>query len=243
VAANAKEQRMRKVLGIACVAVGFLMSAGRASATPVTFQGGEFDVAFSDLGGDVYRFIYTADFTSWDDSGDEDFITAIEFGFPGWHDVDSVTLVSDTAPGNWLVMQGNGSANNCNENLNQFKICSQEDSLLLSASTEDDQIYQWTIDVAYSSIGDLAALTSNTNSIMAIFYTLDCKTHGRTDEVTCSPKQSGNMSGSTDYSTFTTTTDLATTDTPGENVPEPAVMAMFGAGLILVSRRLRRRSN
>ena len=233
---------MRKVLGIGCLALGILMSAGQASATPVTFQGGEFDVAFSDLGGDVYRFIYTADFTGWDDSGDEDFITAIEFGFAGWHDIDSVTLVSDTAPGNWTVVQGSGSANNCNENLNQYKICAQEDSLLLSASTEDDQIYQWTIDVAYDSIGDLAALTSNTNPIMAIFYTLDCKTHGRTGEVTCEPKQSGNMSGSTDYGTITTTGNV-TTDTTGEDVPEPAVIAMFGAGLILVSRRLRRRSN
>ena len=233
---------MRRVLGIACLSFGILMSAGQALATPVTFQGGEFDVAFSDLGGDVYRFVYTADFTGWDDSSDEDFITAIEFGFAGWHDISSVTLVDETAPGNWVVMQGNGSANNCNENLNQFKICSQEDALELSASTEDDQTYTWTIDVAYSSLGNLGALTSSSNPVMAVFYKLDCKTRGRTAEVECEPKQSGIMSGTTDYSRLTTD-EIETTETPTEDLPEPTVMAMLGAGLILVSRRLRRRSN
>ena len=92
------------------------------------------------------------------------------FGLTGWHDIDDVTLVSDTAPGDWMVVQGNGSANGCNENTNQFKICAQEDSLLLSASTEDDQIYAWTIDVAYESLGDLGALTSDENPIKAVFY-------------------------------------------------------------------------
>ena len=226
---------MRKVLGIACLAAGFLMSAGRASATPVTFQGGEFEVTFSDLGGNSYQFVYTADFTGWDDSTADDFITAIEFGFPGWNDIDSVTLVSDTAPGDWLVMQGVGNANNCDLNTSQFKICAQEDSLLLSASTEDDQIYTWTIDVAYNTIGNMDVLTSDTNPVGAIFYELDCKTVR--GEVVCEPKKSGNFSSTTDYSTVTTT------EPPAEDVPEPAVMAMFGAGLLLVSRRLRRRSN
>ena len=225
---------MRKVLGIACLAAGFLMSAGRASATPVTFQGGEFEVTFSDLGGNSYQFVYTADFTGWDDSTADDFITAIEFGFPGWNDIDSVTLVSDTAPGDWLVMQGAGNANNCDLNTSQFKICAQEDSLLLSASTEDDQIYTWTIDVAYNTIGNIDVLTSDTNPIGAIFYELDCKTVS--GEVSCEPKKSGNFSMTTGYGTFTTT------EPPTEDVPEPAVMAMFGAGLLLVSRRLRRRS-
>lgn len=227
---------MRRVLGIACLSLGILTSAGQASATPVTFQGGEFDVAFSDLGSNVFRFIYTADFTGWDDTTDEDFITAIEFGFPGWHDVDSVTLVGDTAPGNWSVGQGTASANNCNENLNQFKICA-EVAPLLSASTDDDQIYTWTIDVAYASLGELGALTSSSNPISAIFYKLDCKT--KAGVTTCEPKQSGSMSGTTDYSRLTET-DIETTS---ENVPEPTVLAMFGAGLLLVSRRLRRRSN
>ena len=45
-----------------------LWLAGPASATPVTYQGGVFDVTVSDLGSDVYRFVYTADFTGWDDT-------------------------------------------------------------------------------------------------------------------------------------------------------------------------------
>ena len=147
---------MKRIVNIVGVAAAMLCLAGPASATPVTFQGGEFDVTVSDLGGDVYRFVYTADFTAWDDTSADDYITAIDFGLTGWNDVDSVTLVSDTAPGDWVVVQGNGSANNCNENTNQFKICAQEDSLLLSASTEDDQIYTWTIDVAYNTLGNLA---------------------------------------------------------------------------------------
>jgi hypothetical protein len=241
---------MRKVLGIAGLTLGVLAFAGPASATPVSFQGGSFDVTLSDLGGDVYRFVYTADFTGWDDTTNDDYITAIDFGLTGWNDVDSVTLVSDTAPGNWEVVQGNGSANNCNENLSQFKICAQEDSLLLSASTEDDQIYTWTIDVAYNSIGDLGALTSDENPIKAVFYELDCKTNNRTGVVTCEPKQSGNMSLTTEYTTSTTTptttptttTNTPTTNTPSGVAPEPTIMTLLGAGLMLAGRRLRRRS-
>lgn len=230
---------MRRFLNVGCITAAMLWLAAPASATPVTFQGGEFDVVVTDLGGDVYRFVYTADFTGWDDSTDDDFITSIEFGLPGWNDIDDVTLVGETAPGNWDVVQGNGSANNCNENLNQFKICAQEDSLLLSASTEDDQIYEWTIDVAYGSIGDLAALTAQ-NHISAVYYKLDCKTNNRTGEVTCEPKQSRIMNLTTDYGEGETETDL--TETP-EAVPEPTVMAMLGAGLMLVGRRLRRKSS
>ncbi len=162
---------MKRIVNVVCVAASMLWLAGPASATPVTFQGGVFDVTVSDLGSDVYRFVYTADFTAWDDTSADDYITAIDFGLTGWHDVDSVTLVNDTAPGDWVVVQGSGNANNCNENLNQFKICAQEDSLLLSASTEDDQVYTWTIDVAYNTLGNLGALTSDENPIMAIFYT------------------------------------------------------------------------
>ena len=223
---------MKRIVNVVCVAASMLWLAGPASATPVTFQGGVFDVTMSDLGSDVYRFVYTADFTGWDDSTSDDFITAIDFGLTGWNDVDSVTLVSDTAPGDWVVVQGNGSANNCNENLNQFKICAQEDSLLLSASTEDDQVYSWTIDVAYNTLGNLGALTSDENPIMAMFYTLDCKTTGRTGIETCEPKQTGNMALQTDYGS--TTEDVV--------VPEPTMMTMLGAGLLLVSHRLRRRS-
>jgi len=223
---------MRKVLGIACLTLGVFAFAGPASATPVSFQGGVFDVVLSDLGSDVYRFVYTADFTAWDDTISQDYITAIEFGLAGWHDVDSVTLVSDTAPGNWTVVQGNASANNCNGNTNQYKICSQEDSVLLSASTEDDQIYTWTIDVAYDSIGNLGALTSDENPITAVFYQLECKT--KRGQVTCEPKQTGNMALTTDYAATSTTADV---------VPEPTVLALFGAGLLLVGRRLRRRSS
>ena len=153
-----------------------------------------------------------------------------------------VTLVSDTAPGDWVVVQGSGNANNCNENPNQFKICAQEDSLLLSASTEDDQIYTWTIDVAYNTLGDLSALTSDQNPIMAIFYELNCKTDRRTDAVTCEPKQTGNFSLTTDYGTrpsrqrpmWSTTDEVTTTDTPTGAVPEPTVMTLLGAGLLLV---------
>ena len=190
---------MKRIVNVVCVAASMLWLAGPASATPVTYQGGVFDVTVSDLGSDVYRFVYTADFTGWDDSTSDDFITAIEFGFAGWHDIDDVTLVSETAPGDWVAVQGTGSANNCNENTNQFKICAQEDSLLLSASTEDNQEYMWTIDVAYNTLGNLGALTSDENPIMAIFYTLDCKTTGRDQIETCEPKQTGNFSLTTDY--------------------------------------------
>jgi hypothetical protein len=230
-----QERGMKRIVNVVCVAAAMLCLAGPVSATPVTFQGGVFDVTVSDLGSDVYRFVYTADFTGWDDTSVDDYITAIDFGLTGWHDVDSVTLVNDTAPGDWVVVQGSGNANNCNENLNQFKICAQEDSLLLSASTEDNQIYTWTIDVAYNTIGTLSALTSDQNPIMAIFYELNCTTDNRTDEVTCRPKQTGNFSLITDYDRTETTTDVV--------VPEPTMMAMLGAGLLLVARRLRRRSS
>ena len=229
---------MRRFLNGVGITAAMLWLAAPASATPVTFQGGEFDVVVTDLGGDVYRFVYTADFTGWDDSTDDDFITSIEFGLPGWNDIDDVALVGETAPGDWDVVQGNGSANNCNENLNQFKVCAQEDSLLLSASTEDDQIYEWTIDVTYGSIGDLAALTAQ-NHISAVYYQLDCKTNNRTGEVTCSPKQTRIMNLTTDYGDGET----ETTETPIESVPEPTVMAMLGAGLMLVGRKLRRKSS
>ena len=253
-----QECGMKRIVNVVCAAAAMLWLAGPASATPVTFQGGEFDVTVSDLGGNVYRFIYTADFTGWDDSSNDKFITAIDFGLPGWNDIDSVTLVSDTAPGNWAVMQGNGSANNCSEKTNHFKICAQENPLLPSASTQDDQIYTWTIDVAYGSIGNLGALTSNDNPIKAVFYELDCKTNKKTGAVTCSPKQTGNMSLTTNYGTTTTTTSTSTstststpttststntTDTPTGAVPEPTVMALLGAGLLLVGRRLRHRSS
>ena len=170
-----QERGMKRIVNIVWGALAMLWLASVASATPVTFQGGEFDVVVTDLGGDVYRFVYTADFTGWDDSTNDDFITAIDFGLAGWNDVDSVTMVSDTAPGDWAVVQGSGSAGNCNENTHQFKICAQESSLLLSASTDDDQIYTWTIDVAYNSLGDLDVLISDQNPIKAVFYQLDCR--------------------------------------------------------------------
>jgi hypothetical protein len=248
---------MRKVLGIVGLTLGVLAFAGPVSATPVSYQGGSFDVMLSDLGGDVYRFVYTADFTGWDDSTNDDYITAIDFGLAGWNDIDSVTLVSDTAPGDWVVVQGSGSATNCNGNTSQFKVCAEEDALLLSASTEDDQIYTWTIDVAYNSIGDLGSLTSVENPIKAIFYELDCKTNKKTGVVTCEPKQSGNMSLTTQYTastttttttttpttTPTTTTSTPTTSTPTGVVPEPTIMTLLGAGLMLAGRRMRRRSS
>jgi len=233
---------MKRFLNAVCITAAILWLAAPASATPVTFQGGAFDIVVTDLGGDVYRFVYSADFTGWDDSTDDDFITSIEFGLPGWNDIDDVTLVGETAPGDWDVVQGNGSANNCNENLNQFKICAQEDSLLLSASTQDDQIYAWTIDVAYGSIGDLAVLTSSANHIGAIYYELDCKTNNRTDEVECSPKQTGSMNLRTDYGAEETETTGNIETTTGD-VPEPTVMALMGASLMLIGRRLRRKAS
>ena len=59
---------MKRIVNVVCVAAAMLCLAGPASATPVTFQGGVFDVTVSDLGSDVYRFVYTADFTAWDDT-------------------------------------------------------------------------------------------------------------------------------------------------------------------------------
>jgi hypothetical protein len=239
-----QEHGMKRIVNVVCVSAAMLWLAAPATATPVAFQGGVFDVTVSDLGSDVYRFVYTADFTGWDDSTNDDFITAIDFGLAGWNDVDSVTLVSDTAPGDWVVVQGNGNATNCSENTHQFKICAQEDSLLLSASTDNDQIYTWTIDVLYGSLGDLSVLTSDQNPIKAVFYQLDCKTNNRTGEVKCEPKSAGNLGATTDYgwTDSTTTDEETTTDTPTESVPEPTVMALLGAGLLLVGRRLRSRS-
>lgn len=220
--------------------MGILAIAGKASAVPITFQGGEFDVSVTDLGSNVYRFIYSADFTGWDDTTNDNFITAIDFGLGGWTDIAAVTLVGTTAPGTWVADQGNGSANNCDFKDNGFKICADEDPLLLSVSTENDSIYSWTIDVTYNNIGSLDALTGE-NAVKAVFYQLDCKTVR--DEVTCKPKQSGNMSLTTVYgptATTTTSSSTSTTTTSGV-VPEPGLLSLLGTGVVLVSLRFRRK--
>jgi hypothetical protein len=246
---------MRKTLQVAALAGGLLALAGNASATPVTFQGGTFDVAVSAQGGNVYRFVYTANFVGWDDTTTDDFISAIDFGLVGWNDIASVNLVSDTAPGTWAAVEGNASANDCNISLNQFKVCAQESPLLLSASTENNQVYSWTIDVTYNTIGSLSSLTSDQNPIMAVFAQLDCKTqHG---ETTCAPKSTGNMSTTTTYgsstststststttgtSTTTTSNSTDTTNTSGI-VPEPTLLSLLGAGLVMAGGRLRRKT-
>src|SRR6187200_203640 len=46
-----QERGMKRIVNIVGVAAAMLWLAGPASATPVTFQGGVFDVTVSDLGG------------------------------------------------------------------------------------------------------------------------------------------------------------------------------------------------
>lgn len=243
---------MRAKLTLWCLAIGLLASAGNASAVPVTFQGGSFDVSVTNLAGNTYQFVYTADFTNWDDSTADVYIGAIDFGLSGWGDITDVTLVSDTAPGTWVADEGSGSANACDFNTSGFKICAQESPLLPSATTDNDQIYTWTVNVTYGTTGDASALTG-LNPIKAVFYTDELKCTGPPTNQDCEPKQGGNMSLTTTYgptttttttpatTTTTTTTTPATTTTTSGVVPEPAMLSLFGTGAVLLGRRLRRK--
>lgn len=245
-------ENMRTTFIVGCMAIGIMASAGNASAVPVTFQGGEFDVSVTDQGSNVFQYVYTADFTGWDDATDDDFIAAIDFGLEGWGDITGVSLVSENAPGTWVAAEGNASANACSFNTSGFKICAEESPLVPSATTDNDQIYTWTIDVTYGSLGDLDALTGD-NPIKAVFVSSEIECKKEQGVEVCGPKQTGNMSLRTVYgpttttttdtdaaATTTTTTTTDTTDTTGV-VPEPTVLSLFGTGILLLGRRLRRK--
>jgi hypothetical protein len=137
------------VVGIGLV----LLTAGTAQAGPiggVTWNGGEFTVALTNVAGNNYTFVYTADFTDFTGGGHTNYIYGINFK-PSSGDVTGFSDFATTAPGTWsnAVVDVNLSANGCSGAGADY-FCAE--AAIPGALTTG--VYTWTFTLALTGVSD-----------------------------------------------------------------------------------------
>ena len=186
---------------------------------------------FEDPGaGDNYYTGTYIDSFQWKING-SDPSPASEFGFSA----TNAGLVSD-----WDMADGSLNSSQCGGGADAA-VCGQWNPGFgagLGFQVVNGATLTWSFEAVFASELTLENVISG--NIRAAFNT------GEFDEETGKYKNFGIFSpggGSFPTSTPTTNTTTPTTNTPGNVVPEPTIMTLLGAGLVLAGRRFRRRNN
>jgi hypothetical protein len=174
---------------------------------------------------------YTLTMTLTGEAGATGFIDQVSFTING---VDNVTgdtgyevKPTVTSPAGWTVYYDNVSnATSCTSDTNQSQeVCAN--SAGSGVTTEGVNTWIWDVNIS-DALGAIGVGTG-----------LNLRAHF----LTAAGAPGGNFSpgGTTVTTEVTTTTDITTVITSTENLPEPTLLTLLGAGLAGVSLRMRRR--